>query len=154
MSGTDRAARSRASVQKAALVIGLVFLVVGVAGFIPGITTSYDRVSVASHHSQALPLGLFQVSILHNIVHLLFGAAGLVAARTLAAARNYLIIGGAIYLVLFLYGLMVPQEADANFVPVSPADDILHLVLGLGMVGLGIVLSRRAGTAHRTTQEA
>jgi hypothetical protein len=46
--------------------------------------------------------GLFQVSILHNIVHLLFGIAGLAIARTAAQARTYLVFGGAIYLVLFL----------------------------------------------------
>jgi Domain of unknown function (DUF4383) len=76
----DRAAPTRTSVQKAALAVGVVFLAVGVAGFIPGVTTNYDTLALASHHSEALLLGLFQVSILHNIVHLLFGVAGLVAA--------------------------------------------------------------------------
>jgi Domain of unknown function (DUF4383) len=151
---SDRAAAARTPVQTAALVVGLIFLTVGVAGFIPGITTDYDSMSVASHHSQALLLGLFQVSILHNIVHLLFGAAGLLAARTAAGSRGYLIFGGAIYLVLFVYGLIVAQESAANFVPVNPADDILHLVLGVGMIGLGIVLSRSTADAHRVTQEA
>jgi hypothetical protein len=90
------------------------------------------------------------VSILHNIVHLLFGVAGIVLARSVSGARNYLIVGGAIYLVLFLYGLLVGQESAANFVPVNFADDILHLVLGLGMVALGLALSRRpAGRATR-----
>jgi Domain of unknown function (DUF4383) len=150
---SERAAAGRTPVQKAALVVGLIFLAVGVAGFIPGITTDYDSLSIASHHSQALLLGLFQVSILHNIVHLLFGAAGLLAARTFEGSRGYLIIGGAIYLVLFVYGLIVDQESAANFVPVNPADDILHLVLGVGMIGLGMVLSRRAAAVHRVSQE-
>jgi hypothetical protein len=51
------------------------------------------------------------VSILHSIVHLLFGIAGLAMARTAAQARHYLVFGGAIYLVLFLYGLIVGQES-------------------------------------------
>src|SRR4051794_1902107 len=150
---SDRATTARTAVQKAALVVAIIFLAVGIAGVIPGITTSYDTLSVASHHSQALLLGLFQVSVLHNIVHLLFGIAGLVAARTSSAARGYLIIGGAIYLVLFVYGLIVAQDSVANFVPVNTADDILHLVLGVGMIGLGVALSRHAA-APRTTREA
>jgi Domain of unknown function (DUF4383) len=148
----DRAAPTRTSVQKAALAVGVVFLAVGVAGFIPGVTTNYDTLSLASHHSEALLLGLFQVSILHNIVHLLFGVAGLVAARTFGGARGYLVIGGAVYLVLFLYGLIVGQDSAANFVPVNPADDILHLFLGIGMIGLGIALSRRPVAADRASQ--
>ncbi len=135
--------RGRTAVQKAALGVGVVFLLVGVLGFIPGITTNYDTMSFASHHSEALLLGNFQVSILHNIVHLLFGVAGIALARTISGARNYLVVGGIIYLVLFLYGLLVGQESALNFVPVNLADDILHLVLGLGMVGLGTALTRR-----------
>lgn len=124
------------------------FLVVGVLGFIPGVTSNYGSMTFASHDSDAHLLGLFQVSILHNIVHLLFGVAGLVLARSIGGARNYLVVGGVIYLVLFLYGLLVGQESAANFVPVNTADDILHLVLGLGMIALGVILTRRAGAGR------
>ena len=133
----------RTAVQKAAALVGIVFLAVGVLGFIPGITTNYDTLQFAGHHSEAKLLGLFQVSILHNIVHLLFGVAGLLLAKTIAGAKRYLIVGGIIYLVLFVYGLAVSQNSDANFVPLNVADDILHLVLGLGMIALGAVLTRR-----------
>jgi Domain of unknown function (DUF4383) len=145
----DRVART--PIQTAALAVGIVFLLIGILGFIPGITTNYSEMEFASHESEALLFGIFQVSILHNIVHLLFGVAGLVMARTAVQARNYLVFGGAIYLVLFLYGLLVGQESDANFVPVNAADDILHLVLGIGMLGLGLALSRsRTGTLAGT----
>ena len=136
----------RSTLQKAALAVGVVFLAVGVLGFIPGVTQNFSDMEFASHESDALLLGIFQVSILHNIVHLLFGAAGILLARSFSGARNYLIIGGAIYLVLFLYGLLVGQESTANFVPVNLADDILHLVLGIAMIGLGLALSRRPAT--------
>jgi Domain of unknown function (DUF4383) len=125
--------------------VGVVFLLVGVLGFIPGITTNFGDLSFAGHNSDAMLFGLFQVSILHNIVHLLFGIAGLVMGRTAAQARNYLVFGGAIYLVLFVYGLIVGQESAANFVPVNTADDFLHLILGIGMVGLGLALTRDRG---------
>jgi hypothetical protein len=147
MSASDSAtARSnRTAVQKAALAVGIVFLAVGVLGFIPGITTNYSALAIYSHHSDALLLGIFQVSILHNIVHLLFGVAGFLLARTVSGARNYLVWGGAIYLVLFVYGLIVGQRSAANFVPVNTADDFLHLVLGAGMIALGLALTRRRG---------
>ena len=66
----------RSPVQLAALVVGVVFLVVGVLGFVPGITSDYDSLGAAGHESHAMLLGIFQVSVLHNIVHLLFGVAG------------------------------------------------------------------------------
>jgi len=68
--------------------VGAVFLLVGVLGFIPGITTDYDSMEFTGHTSGAELLGLFQVSVLHNIVHLLFGVVGLALARTVLGARS------------------------------------------------------------------
>ncbi|HEU4722000.1 MAG TPA: DUF4383 domain-containing protein [Gemmatimonadaceae bacterium] len=139
----------RTPLQNVARLVGIVFLVVGVAGFIPGITTNlYDGLEFAGHDGDAELLGLFEVSVLHNIVHLLFGVAGLALSRTWDGARTFLIGGGAIYLVLWLYGLIVDKDGDANFVPLNAADDWLHFVLGVGMIGLGLGLSREraAGT--------
>ncbi|USQ85768.1 DUF4383 domain-containing protein [Streptomyces phaeoluteigriseus] len=138
---------ARTPVQQAALLVGAVFLLVGVLGFIPGITTDYDTMKFASHDSGAELFGIFQISVLHNIVHLLFGVAGLVMARTASGARTYLLTGGAIYLVLWLYGLVVGHTSDANFIPLNNADDWLHFVLGIGMIALGALLTRR--TARR-----
>lgn len=132
-------------VQMAAMVVGVVFLVVGILGFIPGITTDYDTMKFAGHESEAMLLGIFQVSILHNIVHLLFGVAGLALARSATAARSYLIWGGVIYAILWIYGLVVDEDSTANFVPLNNADDWLHLVLAAGMIVLGIVLGSRRG---------
>lgn len=72
--------------------------------------------------------------MLHNIVHLLFGVAGLAVAARPRPSRNFLIWGGAVYLVLFLYGLFAVNAPDANFVPVNGADNWLHLVLALGLL--------------------
>ena len=62
---------------------------VGVLGFIPGITTNYDMMTFAGHHSEAKLLGLFDISVLHNIVHLAFGVAGLALAGTFDGARGF-----------------------------------------------------------------
>jgi hypothetical protein len=134
--------------QTAAALIGVVFLLVGVLGFIPGITTHYSDMSFAGHNSDAKLLGIFQVSILHNIVHLLYGVAGLMLSRTWDGAKNFLYIGGAVYLVLWIYGLVIDKTSGANFVPVNTADNWLHFVLGVGMVAVGYLLSREA---HRRT---
>jgi len=150
MAGTAGAARHpratavRTPVQKVAALVGVVFLVVGVAGFIPGITTHYGDMTFAGHDSGAKLLGIFMVSVLHNVVHLLFGIAGLAMAKTYAGAKNYLIVGGVIYLVLWLYGLIIDQTSNANFVPINTADNWLHFVLGIGMVALGVALGREA----------
>jgi hypothetical protein len=155
MSQDSAAARARAGantsrdlLRTAAAVVGAVFLLVGVLGFVPGITSGYSDLTFAGHTSDAKLLGVFQVSILHNLVHVLFGLAGLALSRGRDTARSYLVGGGAIYLVLWLYGLVVSQDSSANFVPVNTADDWLHFVLGAGMIGLGLVLSRRPADAR------
>ncbi|KUH40321.1 hypothetical protein ATE80_02590 [Streptomyces kanasensis] len=140
---------ARSRVQQAALLMGAVFLLVGILGFIPGVTTDYDSLKFAEHDSTAKLLGVFQVSVLHNIVHLLFGVAGVLMSRAASTARTYLIGGGVIYLVLWLYGLIIDHDSSANFVPVNNADNWLHLVLGLVMIALGVALTRRSRTDTR-----
>jgi arginine exporter protein ArgO len=150
---TEHVARPEATtaVQKAAAVVGVVFLLVGILGFVPGVTTHYDMLSFAGHHSMAKLLGVFNVSVLHNLVHLAFGVVGLIAARHARSARLYLIVGGLVYLVLFVYGLVIDRTSSANFVPVNTADNWLHLILAIGMVGLGLALSRTARADERVT---
>jgi len=134
--------RDRSPIQIAALLVGAVFVIVGIAGFIPGITTNVGDMKFAGHESPSELLGLFQVSILHNIVHLAIGIIGLVAAATWEGARLYLVGGGAIYLALAVYGWIVERTSDANFVPMNNADNVLHVILGAGMILLGVVLGR------------
>jgi hypothetical protein len=131
-------------VQTAALAVGAVFLLVGILGFVPGITRDYSSMGVAGTQSHAMLLGVFQVSVLHNLVHILFGVAGIALARNRDWARTFLVGGGVIYLVLWLYGLVVRPDSTANFVPVNTADNWLHLVLGVGMIALGVLLGRPA----------
>ncbi|MEV0125097.1 DUF4383 domain-containing protein [Streptomyces sp. NPDC050703] len=141
---TSATRRARTPVQQAALAVALVFLLVGVLGFVPGATTDYDTMKFASHDSGAELLGIFQISVLHNLVHLAFGVVGLAMARSAATARTFLLAGGAVYLVLWLYGLLVGHHSSANFVPLNAADDWLHFALGIGMIALGTLLTRRA----------
>jgi hypothetical protein len=137
-----RDVHTRTPAQVASLVVGIAFLAVGILGFIPGVTENFDDMTFAGHESGAELLGVFQVSVLHNIVHLLFGVLGIAAASRHSASRTFLVGGGLVYLALWVYGLVVDEDTDANFVPLNDADDWLHLGLGAGMVLLGLILWR------------
>ncbi|NES12430.1 MULTISPECIES: DUF4383 domain-containing protein [Micromonospora] len=142
-------ARSRPAIQKVALAVAAVFVLIGVLGFVPGFTTHYGDLAFAGHHSEAKLIGLFQVSVLHNLLHLLFGLVGLALARTVSGARLFLAGGGAIYLAIWLYGFAVDRESAANFVPFNDADNWLHLFLGFGMLAVGLLLNNEVGTGGR-----
>ncbi|MDQ3569093.1 MAG: DUF4383 domain-containing protein [Actinomycetota bacterium] len=127
----------------AATAFGVVFLAVGILGFVPGITSNLQDITFMGHESGAELLGLFQVSILHNIVHTLFGVVGLIVARTSRTSVAFLIGGGIVYLALTAYGVVIDHASAANFVPLNGADNVLHLGLGVAMVGLGLAVSGR-----------
>jgi uncharacterized membrane protein YuzA (DUF378 family) len=137
----------RTPVQNVARLVGIVFLLVGIAGFIPGITTNlYDGLEFAGDDGTAELLGIFKVSVLHNLVHVLFGIAGLALASTWSGARNFLIGGGVIYLALWLLGLV----GGAEWIPANDGDNWLHLGLGVGMIAAGVVLTRERTVARAT----
>jgi Domain of unknown function (DUF4383) len=135
--------RERTPVQSIASVAGALFLLIGVLGFIPGITTHYGDLSFAGHRSGARLLGVFQVSILHDLVHVLFGIVGIALANTPDGARSFLVGGGVVYLSLWLLGVI----GAGSWIPVSTADNWLHLAFGLGMIVLGVVTTRGGAKA-------
>jgi hypothetical protein len=71
-----------------ALIYGIAFLIVGVAGFVPGITTPHTHPEITAQSGLGLLFGLFPVNLLHNIVHILFGIWGLFAMRSLGGAPS------------------------------------------------------------------
>ncbi|BBZ04876.1 hypothetical protein MCHIJ_43130 [Mycolicibacterium chitae] len=151
-SSPSRPHTGRAPVQLAALVVGAVFLVVGILGFVPGITTNFDQLTFAGHHSGAMLLGIFHVSILHNLVHLAFGVAGPALSRTFVQARLYLLVSAVLYAALGVYGVVIGQDSAANFVPVNTADNWLHFGLAALMAALGLTLGK--GGAELTTRSS
>lgn len=132
----------RSQIQLGAAGFGVVFLLVGVAGFIPGVTSQYAHLGLAGRESTARLLWVFQVSVLHNAVHLLFGVAGLLLSSTPMRARNYLFYGGIVYAAVFFYGILIPYQGGANFLPLNAADDALHLTLAVAMMTASLVLDR------------
>jgi hypothetical protein len=127
----------REPVQIAAASAGAAFVLVGIAGFVPGVTTHLGSLSFAGHASQVRLLGVFQVSVLHNLLHLAFGC-GILLARTPAGARTFLLGGGFVYLSLWLVGVIGRLDG----LPANAADNWLHLVLGLALFGLLALTSR------------
>jgi hypothetical protein len=120
-----------------AQLFGVVFLLVGILGFIPGITSDAPG-DFAGDGSEAELLGIFNVSILHNIVHLLFGLVGLALAGTPEGARTFLVGGGVVYLLLWVVGLI----GGLDWLPTNSADNWLHFALGAVLLGAGLLLGR------------
>ena len=128
------------AVQDAVLVVAVTLVLMGIAGFVPGLTSRIDAMPVAGHHSGALLFGIFEVSVLLNVLHLVVGFAGLALSRTYARSRAYLVGGGLLFLGLWIYGLFLGSGA-ADVVPVNNADNWLHFGIGLTMVVLGLTLA-------------
>ena len=141
----------RSLAQGFAFVIGATFVLVGVLGFVPGIVRMFGDLTLKGPESDAQLLGLFDVSVVHNIVHLLFGI-GLLASRRAVWAVRYLVIGGIAYAGVFVYGLFVVNSTSAaNFLPINTADNFLHIGLSVAMIALGVIgamaLRRRSARA-------
>ena len=115
--------------QKLAFVFGIVFLLVGILGFIPGITENAPG-DFAGENSEGSLLGVFQTSVLHNLAHLAFGI-GILAARKHSTALTYLLVGGIAYLGLFLIGILGAMD----WLPADDTDDWLHLALAAALLG-------------------
>lgn len=129
------------AVQGAAVLVAAAFLAVAIAGFIPGLTTNLDQLHWLWRDSRSELFGFFEVSVLHNLLHLAFGVAGLLLARTFARARAYLIGGGLIYLGLWVYGLLIDLAGPRNMLPLNNAGNWLHFSIGAVMTLLGVTLA-------------
>lgn len=130
--------------QKGALAVGAVDTLVGLLGFL---VTGFD--DFAGKTGETL-LG-FELNPLHNIVHLLIGAAGLAMWRRRDTARTFGWMLFAGYGATFFYGLAVAgnEASDGNFLSINGADNILHLASAL--LGLAIALAGSRRTTGTTT---
>ena len=126
-------------VQRIALVFGVVFLLVGILGLV-----SAGGMEMGADPAPAKLLGLFEVNLLHNVVHLLFGVWGLVASRSFGGAKTYATVGGIIYVVLAICGYFIPTTF--GFIPIGGHDIWLHAVIGLVLAGVGFT-AKETGVA-------
>ena len=127
------------AVQGAALLVAAAFVLLGLLGFIPGVT------------SGGRLFGVFAISGLHNVLHLLSGFVGFALARTYAASRAYFLGGGLVYLALWLHGLLM----GSGLLPLNDADNWLHFSLGVVMLLLGVTLAgQRDPTKRRRSSKS
>lgn len=116
-----------------ALIFGVVFILVGLAGFFPPLLTAVhaEHPPLTIKTGYGLLLGLFAVNVLHNLVHLFFGAWGLVGSRSLAAAKLYVRAVAVIYAVLTVAGLVPVLDTLFGLTPLFGNDVWLHALLTL-----------------------
>ena len=128
-----------------ARIFGVVFLLVGIAGFIPALAPAHSHPDVTMNASMGMLLGLFPVNILHNIVHLLFGLWGLIAGASYAASRVYFRSVAVIYALLAIMGLIDAGNLHATFglIPLYGNDVWLHALIALVSGYLGFIHRER-----------
>jgi Domain of unknown function (DUF4383) len=128
---------NRTTVQMVALLFGAIYLAAGVLGFLPFLGGSYTMTNSAL-------LGLFNINLLHNLVHIVIGIAGLAAAATLANSRMYCQVVGVVLLLLGVLGVFVANPLGLLYI--GGLDIALHLVSGavLAYFGFAATVSARS----------
>lgn len=113
-----------------ALAIGIVYLLVGIAGFIPGLvtppTTSPDMANLGVTTGYGYLLGLFPVNVLHNVVHLTVGLLGILGSISLGSARLFSGALALFYGLLTVFGLFPATQSTFGLIPIFGNDVWLH----------------------------
>lgn len=124
---------SRTVNQTVALVFGVIYTLVGIAGF-------FVSETFAEQTDNNL-LGLFQVNHLHNIVHLLIGLALIAASRRLDTAKGANLAIGATYLLLGILGWFI-QDTAVDVIALNEADHLLHLASGALLLAVALLADK------------
>lgn len=134
-----------------ALIFGIVFLAVGILGFVPAMVQppAADDPELTVDAGYGRLLGLFPVNALHNLVHVLFGLWGLVASRSWDGARGYFKVVAVAYALLTVLGLLPPPMSTTfGLVPIHHHDVWLHAALALVAAYFGFRGADRPATAR------
>ena len=129
-----------------ALVSGIVFLLAGASGFIPGMVhpVPANAPPLTVTMGYGLVMGLLPVNVLHNLVHVLFGILGVVAYRGVFAPRVYAQIVAVAYGLLVILGLLPATNTLFGLIPIYGNDVWLHLVLGVVAAYFGFMTPAEA----------
>ena len=134
-----------------ARIYGIVFLVVGIVGFIPGLTPPHDHPGLMIEAGSGMELGLFPVNALHNIVHILFGIWGLLVARSFSSARTYARAVAIAYGLLTILGLIPATNTTFGLVPIYGHDVWLHALLAAIAAYFGFAYREPSAAAGTTS---
>ncbi len=147
--GADR--RGMTWPQMLALAFGVIYLLVGIVGFfITGFGDFFGNENAVPPAHEDDMLLFFMINPMHNVVHILIGAAGIALSRTLAGARTYGWLLAVGYGAAFVYGLIAIGK-DWDFLNLNAADNVLHILTAI--VGLVIALGPvRNAVDHRGTR--
>jgi len=129
-----------------ATIFGAVYILVGLLGF--AVTGGVGFLATEG----GLLLGIFMVNPLHNIAHLLIGAALLIAGLASArAAKTVNVVVGATYLLLGIVGFFLVGTA-LNILALNTFDHFLHLASAIVLLGVGLAAERgtRSELSSRT----
>lgn len=129
-----------------ATVFGVVFLLVGAAGFFAS-PPAPDALPLTMEHGHGLALGLFPVNTLHNVVHILFGVLGLMAAAgVLLSARAFFQLLAVVYALLTVLGLLPATQTTFGLIPIYGNDVWLHGLIAIvaGVIGFTNVFTAPA----------
>ena len=119
-------------VKTLAWVFGIVLMLVGILGFVPGLTTN------------DMLLGIFMVGGLHNVIHLVSGLAALAAAWGMFSSRLYFQVFGVIYAIVTVVGF-VQGDTVLGLITVNMADNVLHLVIAVVALYAGFAMKEEMG---------
>lgn len=129
-------------VKTAALLFGIVFLAVGVLGFVPAATTPMEGMD------GGMLLGIFHVNAAHNYVHLASGAVFLLCGLAGAGpSRMFFKIFGIVYAIVAIMGFMSGDKPLLGLISNNMADVYLHCVLAAVMLLIGFVVKDSSATA-------
>ena len=111
-----------------ARVIGIMFLAVGVLGFIPGLKSPppLSAPHLAVEGGYGLLLGLFPVNWIHNLVHLAVGVIGWSSSRTMVDVRRFARGLTLFYGTLALMGVIPALNSLFGLAPLFGHDIWLH----------------------------
>ena len=131
--------------QQFAQVFGLIYLTVGIAGFIPVPPLLVGELSppVIGPFDGFL-LGLFAVNWFHSLTHLAIGAIGLAVYRSPTGAMTYALALGVAYSLLFVIGLVTDLSALGGLLPLNGWDDVLHVLTAL--LAFGVYFASRGAS--------